>query len=511
MSAGVLRGRELEGDLSLACQVCVVGTGAGGAAAAARLAVAGHDVVAVEAGGYHAAADFDQRELAMLEAMYAEDGRRATSDLAIPVLCGRSVGGSTTHNTGYVYRAPPAILDRWRREAGVDWSEDDAARLYHEAATDIGVTDAQPSDLNRNNALVLDGARALGWRARRTAHNRSGGCSGCGYCMLGCAYNRKQSALVTYVPRFLAAGGRLVADAPALRIRRDRGAWRVDGIFRRADKSPSGHRYAISAQRVVVAAGAIDTPALLERSGLGGPARGRRLRLHPAAAVAARFDEPVVAWRGVPQMAMVEEFASFFDDGYGGYLLMPVSATPALLAPLVPGIGFAHRSAMAELPHVAFGCALVHDETAGRVRDRAGPGLRPRIDYWPDRADTATLLRGIADLARLYFAAGARECRLPLEGSPPARDPTEVDRILARCNPAPHRLLLQSVHPQGSCPMGANPRTCVARPDQELHDAPGIHLADTSLFPCSLGVPPQLTAMALGLRAAERIGAASAR
>lgn len=212
---------------------------------------------------------------------------------------------------------------------------------------------------------------------------------------------------------------------------------------------------------------------------------------------------------------MVEEFADFFDatgdparEGRGGYLLMPANATPVLTAPLVPGLGADHRRAMENLPRLATGCVLLHDESRGRVRDRRSLPDRPRIDYWPDRADRETLRAGMRHLARLMFAAGAEEVQLPIEGLPPARDQATVDRQLDRARLHRHRLSLQSVHPQSTCPMGTDPRTSVVRPDLRLHDAPGVYVADTSVYPTSIGVPPQLTAMALGALCAQTVAGA---
>lgn len=508
MAGAVTAGREAERDLELDCEVLVIGSGAGGAPAAAALAAAGHDVILVEAGGAHGAGDVDQRELPSLERLYAEDGRRATADLGIQVMTGRSLGGSTAHNTGYIYRAPAALLERWRREAGFDIDEPTMAGYYAEAAQAIGVRQLTRADSTPHNEVFWRGAARLGWRARRTTDNRTA-CSGCGYCILGCAYNKKQGTSLTFVPRLLAAGGRVICDAPVRQLRRQGDGWRAEGWLRNADRSPSGRSLAVRASRVVVSAGGVDGPALLQRSGLGGRQVGRGLRLHPAAAVGGLFDEPLVSWRGLPQAVMVEEFADFFTDGHGGFLLMPANATPALMAPLVPGIGPQHAERMLRMPQLAFGAVLVHDETRGRVRERRGPRLSPRIDYWPDRRDRELMLRGIGKLAELYFAAGASEVVLPIEGLPAITElgqlPTRLEAARPRMKPG--LLGLQSVHPQGTCAIGADPARSVVRPDLRLHDAEGVYVADTSVFPTSLGVPPQLTAMALGLHAAAVIGA----
>jgi choline dehydrogenase-like flavoprotein len=259
----------------------------------------------------------------------------------------------------------------------------------------------------------------------------------------------------------------------------------------------------------VVAAGALDTPALLARSGLGNARVGRGLRLHPAATVAARFREPVIAWRGLPQSVVVEEFASFEQDGLGGWLFIPSAANwPGLVGAVAPAWGSAHRERMLELPHLASASVLLHDETEGRVT-ATGAG-RPVPHYWPDASDLRELARGVRALAELYFAAGAERVYLPHPQPPPVGSPAELDGALRRMSPRRHLFGLNSVHPQGTCSVGADPRRSAADPRGELWGEPGVFVADASLFPTSVGVPPQVTIMALAGWVADGIAAAHA-
>jgi choline dehydrogenase-like flavoprotein len=338
------------------------------------------------------------------------------------------------------------------------------------------------------------------------AHNRLD-CCGCGYCILGCAYNRKQSALVTWLPRALAAGARVVADATAVSLEVRRPWKRV--VARLADRAgrPGRRRLVAEAPVIVVAAGAVDTAVLLLRSGLRGSSGGvgRTLRLHPSAPVGALFDNVLDAHRGIPQSVIVEEFARFFETGRDGFLVLPVAAPPGLAATLLPGIGGPHLRLMREYRHIASAAVLLHDETCGRVRPRLLDGGRPRIDYWPDAADAEALKEGVRRIAEIYLAAGAREVILPFLGSPPVRMRDALDRSVKAGRVEPFRVTLSSVHPQGTCPLGTDPRRSVVTPLLELHDCRGVFVCDTSVFPTSIGVPPQVTTMALAIRAARYI------
>ncbi|MGI9179448.1 MAG: GMC family oxidoreductase N-terminal domain-containing protein [Longimicrobiaceae bacterium] len=503
LPAGVTRGRDLDRDLRIRAQVCVIGTGAGGAAALARLAEQGIEAVAVEAGPHTTAAEFTQRELEMLPLLYQEAALRATADKAIGIMQGRGVGGSTLHNTGLVYPTPVGILERWRREHAFPWDDASWQGYVDQVLRTLRATPIPPEQINPNNDALRRGCEALGWRYRVPLHNREE-CCGCGYCMLGCAYNRKLGASLTWLPRAVTAGARILADAPVTRIEGHAGMRRVVCELRGADGTPTGRRAVVHAPVVLLAAGALDTPALLLRSGLGNSRVGRGLRLHPAAMVSGVFSEPVIAWRGLPQSVIVEEFASFEKDGRGGFLFLPSAANlPGLTALVVPGLGAEHLARMQDYPRLASASVLLHDESEGRVR-AAGDG-RPLADYWPGREDLAELRRGIRELARLYLAAGAERVILPHPAAPSVSSAAELEAALRRLTPTPHRLTLNSVHPQGSCALGADAERSATDPHGELWGERGIFVGDASLFPTSVGVPPQVTIMALASAVAEYV------
>ena len=503
LGQGVTEGRTVGSDLRVRADVCVIGTGAGGAAALARLAERGFTAVAVEAGGLSTAGEYTQRELEMLPLLYQEAGLRATADQAIGIMQGTGVGGSTLHNTGLIFSPPDAIVERWRQDHGFALSPAELGRYVAAVRAELRVRPIPPDRINANNQALRRGAEALGWRYRVADHNRES-CSACGYCMLGCAYNRKYNATLSFLPRALAAGARILSDSAALRIEGGAGARRVICQLRDASGRPTGRTATIEAANVVVAAGALDSPALLLRSGFRGPRLGRGLRLHPSASVSATFPEPIIAWRGLPQSVIVEEFAGFREDGHGGWLFLPSAANwPGLAALLTAGFGSQHRGRMRELAHAASASVLLHDESEGRVTvDRQG---RPVAQYWPGKEDRVALRKGLGALARLYLAAGAERVYLPHAGTSPISGEAELHVALSALTPERYTLTLNSVHPQGSLAMGPAPDGGAVDPQGQLWGHPGIFVADASLFPTSVGVPPQVTIMALAMAVADRI------
>lgn len=503
LAPGITPATQFGQDAELRAEVCVIGTGAGGAALIGRLAERGVDVVAVEAGPHFRTEDYDQRELSMLPRLYQDAGMRFTADQAIGILQGCGVGGSTLHNTGMVYPPPRGVLERWRREYGFPVGEAEMASLVDWVLAGLRAVPIPPERINANNDVLRRGAAALGWRYRVPLHNRVE-CSGCGYCMLGCAYNRKTNAAFAFLPRAVAGGARIVSCAQAVRIRGRSGDRRVECLVLDDRGRWTGGRFTVRAPVVVLAAGALDTPALLLRSGLGNDRVGAGLRLHPAAFVAGEFGEPIMAWRGIPQSVIVEEFAPYLEDGGDGYLIVASAAnTPGMTAALMPGFGPVHRAAMQRMAHHACATVLLHDETAGRVTVRRSG--RPVAQYWPDPADLRQLQHGIGSLARIYLAAGAVQVRLPYVGAPAVCDEAGLMRAQTRARREPFSLPLNSVHPQGSCALGRSRRNSAVDPHGELWGERGVFVCDTSLFPTSVGVPPQVTAMALAAAVADYI------
>ncbi|MCW2983040.1 MAG: family oxidoreductase, partial [Conexibacter sp.] len=319
----------------------------------------------------------------------------------------------------------------------------------------------------------------------------------------------KLGTLKTYLLDAADAGARFVVDCRVERVLVENGrAAGVEGTYLDAEGRVA--RVTVRAPQVVVAAGALDTPALLLRSSIGGPAAGDHLRLHPATAVIGIYDEPQKAWWGAPQSALSMEYCDL-ADGYG-YLVETSHASPGVTGTSVPWeSGVQHKADMARGPISSAMVFLIRDRGHGRVTvDGAG---NPVHTYpFSDALDLTHFRHGLKTMARMHEAAGALEVlTLHRKRMHWVRGGAESLEDYARrvhdapLSPFEHATF--SLHHMGSARMGTDPKTSVAGPWGELHDTPGVWIGDASAFPTASGTNPMLTTMALAHRTAEAIAA----
>lgn len=496
-------------DTVLQADVCVVGSGAGGAPVAAELAAAGQRVVVLEAGGYWRPQDFTQVEYDMFQRLYHDKAGRTTRDRAIHVHQGKGVGGSTLHNINLCARVPGEILTAWRETHGLAALPDPVlGALYDEVEARLEVSQMGPAQLNGNNAVLERGCRALGYRGGYLRHNRVG-CAASGFCELGCPFDAKQNALKVYMTDAVRAGAVVLADTWAVRIEHDgKRASKVHAVVRGRERGERRAAVTVAAKVVCVSASATGTPALLRRSGVPDPGRlvGSRLFLHPGAAVAARFDEPLQSWRGVPQSYECTEFLDFAPRSQRRVWIVPTFAHPAGVSAVLSGFGEAHAAYMKDYGRMAALSAMVHDEHPGRVGPRGAHGVD--IDYRLHPDDAAQLVLGLRESARLFLAAGAREVVVPVARPATLRTAAEVDAFFSTFHIRAQDTDLTAVHPMGSVWMGDDAETSCVDSRGRYHHMDNVYVADTSLYCSSIGVPPQITAYTLGTHVGRQIAKA---
>jgi choline dehydrogenase-like flavoprotein len=500
--------QEVAGETAtLSCDVCVIGSGAGGSVIAATCAAAGKDVLVLEMGAYRNESDFSNLEVPGYFELYYGGGLATSESGSISILAGSTLGGGTVVNYMNCVRTPDSILAEWESHglAGV------SAGSFVEDHMDVVMArigaNTEATRQNRTHQKLLNACDELGYEHRAIWRNASldDDPEFCGHCLLGCQRGCKRSAMKTWLQDASDDGARAVVSAHADKIVAEDGrAAGVEATVTHADGSTTA--LSIEAPTVVVACGSIESPALLLRSGIGGPAVGKHLRLHPAFAVWGVYDEPIEGWSGQVQSALSDHFYDI-EDGYG-FLIEAAGAFPAFTSPALPWrSGEQHKRLMNTLRWMAPFITVARDHGSGEVvLDGLGrPVVRWEFD---DEVDARLAVRAHVELARLHHAAGAAEIvSAHAEEQRWLRGESFDDFVagLERASYAPNDVTCFTAHQMGSCRMGADPESSVADGRGELHDVKGVWIGDGSAFPTAPGVNPMVTIMSLAHRTAAAI------
>ncbi len=488
----------------LSCDVAIVGTGAGAGITAELLTAAGLDVVLIEEGPLRSSRDFKQLEAEAYPSLYQDSASRKTADKAVSILQGRCVGGSTTVNWTSSFRTPSATLAYWREQFALPQLTDEALSpwfLQAERRLSIGPWLVPP---NPNNDKLRLGAARLGIPAAAILRNVKA-CWNLGSCGMGCPTNAKQSMLVTTLPTALDRGARLLVQMRADKLLIQ--GQTVQGVVCHPvalnGAATAGGPVQVNARHVVVAGGAINSPALLMRSQAPDPHSrlGARSFLHPVVGSVAVFDERIAAWEGAPQTIYSDHFLDLHPiDGPIGYKLEAPPLHPVIAATTLPGFGADQTAALADLPRSHVLLALMrdgfHEQSPGgqvKLSSEGAPVLDyPLNDYVMDGARRALL-----SMAEIQFAAGALTV-LPVHET--ARASRSWAEARAQIQTLPMKPLLTKVlsaHVMGGCGMAGTEQLGVVRPDGQHWQLDNLSIHDGSLFPTSIGANPQLSVYGL--------------
>jgi choline dehydrogenase-like flavoprotein len=501
-----------DGD-TLEADVCIVGSGAGGGVIAGTLASQGLKVVVLEAAGYYNESDFAQLELKAFQELYWRGGPTPTADGNISLQAGTTLGGGTTVNWTNCLRTTPWVREEWALQfglEGVDGAEYD--RHLDAVLERIGATD-KASDYNGPQQRMKEGCERLGWHFKTVIRNADldrYSPDTAGYLGFGDQSGSKLSTEKTFLRDAVANDADVVVRCHADRVLVDGG--RAAGVEATYTDAATGEqrRVTVRAPHVVVACGSLESPALLLRSQIGGPAVGRYLRLHPSVAVFGYYLEDQRSWWGPPHSGLSDEFADI-QDGYG-FLIEATQYTTGLGCSALPWVsGREHKELLSRFRHGAGFVALTRDRGHGQVTIDANGEAVPTYAV-TDELDVANLHKGIEAMARVHEAADAMEIFSLAAGLPRWRRGDDLGAFVGRAQRLPlaaggQRMF--SAHQMGSCRMGTDPQTSVAGPFGELHDVPGVWIGDGSAFPTASGTNPMVSIMALAHRTAEAIAAAA--
>jgi choline dehydrogenase-like flavoprotein len=511
----VLDAATFDADRTIDADVVVIGSGAGGGVTAEILALAGLNVVVVEEGALRSSKDFRMREAEAYPTLYQESAARKTADKAINILQGRTVGGSTTVNWTSSFRTPPPTLAWWQQHYGLkDYSEGALAPWFAmmEARLHVAPWETAP---NENNDLLRRGAGKLGIPVAGIRRNVRG-CWNLGYCGMGCPTNAKQSMLVTTIPSALAHGAQLLTHARAWRFvyrgdeiqRLECSAMAADGI------GATGRTVTLRAKHYVLAGGAINSPALLLRSGAPDPHGlvGKRTFLHPTVISSGIYAQKVEGFNGAPQTIYSDHFLQTQAiDGPLGYKLEAPPLHPVLLSTTMQGFGAQHAEMMRQFPHLHALLALLrdgfHPESQGGSVALRGDGT-PVLDYPLTDVIWDGVRRALLTMAEIQFASGAQTVLPVHELAQPYRSWDEAKKGIAELPYKAQLTRVVSAHVMGGVPLSGDEKTGLVTPDGHYRYLRNLSVHDGSLFPTSIGANPQLSIYGLTARLASGLAQA---
>ena len=467
----------------ITAEICIIGSGCGGATAARLLSEAGHEVVVLEEGRDLIGPERTQRGPAMYDQLYQDRGGRATHDLSVAVLAGRVLGGSAVINACDVVPTPDAVLHHWATKFGLEDYAPDEFRPFQDAALrDLSASRIPEDMVNVANQKLRQGAEALGLRGEVMLHNRVG-CKGLGTCMLGCPIHSKRNPRMVALPAAIEAGTRVYTRARATRIEqanREMKQVKVRTLDARGYHEQSS--LSVRAKIVIVAANAIATAQLLLRSGIGHDHVGRHLILQPQLPLIASFDEHIAAFDGIPQSYAITEFEEEDNAEHGlwGYRIEAIMTTPGIAAATMPFLGADGMQSMSRYDRMAAALLLVPDRPSGQV-ELAKDG-RPISRYEQRDDHKERLRRAVETAAKAYLAAGAIEVLVPTASPLVIRSTSDAEKARTLSFDSATAPMI-SAHQQGTVRLAPTERDGGADLNGQVYGTRNVYVFDTSVFP----------------------------
>ncbi|PKM21975.1 MAG: GMC oxidoreductase [Gammaproteobacteria bacterium HGW-Gammaproteobacteria-14] len=504
----VARDPTLGRNFSIQTDVVIVGSGAGGSTVAYELAKAGKRVLILESGRYWPSAEFTESLGDTLSTVYRDQAAQANTTTDVLFLEGHCVGGSTVIGACVMQRPPDEIFQRWSDEFGLKALAPrslDRFFLKTQEHLNIGLNEAH--EINTTAHKVIQGCEKMGYSWRPVTRNVKN-CALTGHCLAGCPSDRKMSALVTHLPWATAHGARIFSDTEVTRVLMRGGrATGVEAIIRDPDTGTLVSNVRVDAQVVVVAAGAIHSPLLLQRSQV--PDRsgqlGKNMAIQPFTQVLGTFKEELMGFQGALVGVEVDQFLR--SDGFTFYSAL--AEPEQLMAVGEQEAGDEHINFMKSFKHMAGLNAFAIDKGQGSVTWEGDHLTGRKVIRWsPSREDFARTAQAASIAARIMFSAGAERVWLPSFEKLHADSVFELDEKMARVSYGINGIYsyrMNSFTPHGTCRMGLDSADSVVSSDGEVHGVSGLYVADASIFPTPVSSTPQWTVHVLAQYVSERI------
>ncbi|KAI9845931.1 MAG: hypothetical protein M1837_004467 [Sclerophora amabilis] len=507
----------------LETDVVIVGSGCGAGVTAKNLAEDGHRVIVVDKAYHHPPEYLPMSELHASVELFEGGGAQPSDDNSTTVIAGSAWGGGGTINWSASLQTQAYVRKEWA-DKGLDFF----TSAEYQASLDrvccrMGVS-TDFIEHNHGNEAILEGCRKLGYSHKAVPQNTGGNKHYCGYCTLGCGSAEKQGPVVSWLPDAAKAGAQFIEGCEVTKVlfedqHRSNKAVGVAGVWTSRDRKIK-RDVVIKAKKVIISAGTLWTPIILQKSGLKNSQIGRNLKLHPCSFVFGIWPEEVRPWEGAILTSVCDEFQN--QDGHGhGVKLEAMVMLPSWMLPLIPGSGLDFKKFCLKFKHMNAFITLCRDQASGRVYPDAVSG-HPRIEYTPSAADRQHCMEGLVALAKICYVTGAREISTIIESVPPFVRPESSGSISDTKESEPQddpgindpdfqawlgkvraaglhspTTPFGSAHQMGSCRMGTNEKNSVVNQKGQVWGAQNLYVADASVFPSASGVNPMITNMAI--------------
>jgi choline dehydrogenase-like flavoprotein len=489
--------------LTLKADAVVIGSGAGGAIAAYELAKAGKKVIVLEAGPYVPSEKFPEMLAVAMGTLYQDHGGQSNTNGDIAILQGACVGGSTVVNAALCFRTPDYYFKKWGKEFGLtNLTSAKMKPIFEKVERNLHISTVKPNETSVGAELIAVGMKKAGFplgKARRNIKD----CAITGFCFSGCTSDRKQSMLVTYLPWAVAHGATIYADTRVTEVLSGDG--KASGVRAEIIDPATGQKKAdvlVEAAMVIMAAGPIQTPLLLQKSGLANSSGqvGKNFACHPSISVTAEFPYEVNDFHGATHSLYMDQNTL---PEKGGYILLNAIQEPVEASfSAEPGTGKPYVAYMTGYKNTIRLISLIHDKNVGEVKWKNG---QKEIIYSVDDEDFEAMKKGLIATAKILFASGAKKLYLPTSHISSIDRVEDVDKVIGALKNEPARYKYTSFHPQGTCRMGRDPKKSVVNPYGETHDVKNLFVVDASLLPTSIGYNPSETVYALSHYVCEQI------